>query len=82
MQLSASVAGTFETRAVRKGHVATLLADKRSVEPGYQRPELNAEDAIRTADDFQAHRKTWTNGEAKTNLRELLVTAACAVRWK
>jgi hypothetical protein len=52
MQLSAAIAGTLKTLAVRNGNVATLFADKPSVQMRHQGPELDAKHAIGTAHDF------------------------------
>ena len=82
MQLSASIAGTCETCAVRETCVAALFADEPSVQTRLHGPELNAEHAIGTADNFWTHRKLGRTAKQKTKIGVLLVTAARAVRWR
>jgi hypothetical protein len=58
LQLSASIAGTVETCAIGETHVATPFANEPSVQTRRHGPELNAEHAIGTTNNFLGHKKS------------------------
>ncbi len=62
--------------------MAALFADEPSVQTGLHGPELNAEHAIGTANDFGNHKEVGRTAKQKTKLCEPLVTAARAIRWR
>jgi hypothetical protein len=71
LQLDASMARTIVTGAVGKGHVATLIADKPSVHLWHHGPELDAENAIGTTNNFLGHNKVFSQTARAKRLRSV-----------
>jgi len=63
--------------------MATLLADKASVQMRHHGPELNAKNAIGTPYNYLGHRNSWIRRRKQKDQRSVknLVTAAIAARW-